>query len=217
MQPVPFDEYPIHQTPLSLRYVGTSDRNFYDRCYFNAHDRTGDVWFITGLGVYPNLGVDRRVRDRPPRRPPARRPLLRRARRPVDRPRSVGPYRIEVQEPLQRIRLICDGDEHGLGFDLTWEGSFPAVMEQAQLLRNGPRAILDTSRFAQLGLVVGRAAGRRRRDRRRPRTAGSAAATGRGASGPSARPSRRDASPTSPARASGGSTCRWPSTTSPSS
>ncbi len=55
--PVPLDEYPIHQTPLSLRYVGSSDRNFYDRCYFNAHDRTGDVFLVTGLGVYPNLGV----------------------------------------------------------------------------------------------------------------------------------------------------------------
>ena len=41
----------------SVGYVGTSDRNFYDRCYFNAHDRTGNVFLITGLGVYPNLGV----------------------------------------------------------------------------------------------------------------------------------------------------------------
>ena len=34
-----------------------SDRNFYDRCYFNAHDRTGDIFLITGLGYYPNLGI----------------------------------------------------------------------------------------------------------------------------------------------------------------
>ena len=57
MFPVPMDEYPIHQAPLSLRYVASSDRNFYDRSYFNAHDRTGDLFFVTGLGVYPNLGV----------------------------------------------------------------------------------------------------------------------------------------------------------------
>jgi hypothetical protein len=36
---------------------GTSDRNVYDRCIFQGHDRTGEVMFITGLGVYPNLGV----------------------------------------------------------------------------------------------------------------------------------------------------------------
>ena len=55
--PVPMDEFPVHQTPYSMRHVGTSDRNFYDRCYFNAFDPSGDVMLITGAGVYPNLGV----------------------------------------------------------------------------------------------------------------------------------------------------------------
>src|SRR6202000_1068636 len=55
--PVPLDEFPVHQTPLSMRYVDSSDRNFYDRCYFNAHDRTGDIFLITGAGIYPQLGV----------------------------------------------------------------------------------------------------------------------------------------------------------------
>ena len=53
----PLDEYPVHQTPESMSRVGTSDKNFYDRCYFNAHDRTGDTFVITGLGTYANLGV----------------------------------------------------------------------------------------------------------------------------------------------------------------
>ena len=148
--PVPFDEYPIHQTPLSMQYVGTSDRNFYDRCYFNAHDRTGDVFFISGMGVYPNVGVADAYA------------VVRRGdvqhvvrfsdaldQRSLDA--SVGPYRVEVQEPLQRIRLVCDSADLGLGFDLTWDGSFPAVMEMHHELRTGPRAILDASRFAQLG------------------------------------------------------------------
>ena len=51
------DEYPIHQVPLPIAQPSTSDRNFYDRCYFNGHDRTGETFLITGLGVYPNLGV----------------------------------------------------------------------------------------------------------------------------------------------------------------
>src|SRR6266576_937342 len=105
--PVALDEFPIHQTPLSMRYVGTSDRNCYDRCYFNAHDR-----------------LEQRV----------------------------GPYRIEVLEPLRRLRLICDADQHGIGFDLTWEGSFDAVDEGRHYIRQGgPRTILNTSRFAQVG------------------------------------------------------------------
>ncbi|MBV9292777.1 MAG: hypothetical protein JO222_10035, partial [Frankiales bacterium] len=55
--PVPLAEYPIHQVPLSLGYVASGDRNVYDRCYFNAHDRSGDIFLVTGLGYYPNLGV----------------------------------------------------------------------------------------------------------------------------------------------------------------
>jgi hypothetical protein len=152
--PVPMDEYPIHQLPLSLEFVGTGDRNFYDRCYFAAHDRTGDILLITGLGVYPNLGVTDAYAT------------VRRGDRQwavrfsdalgTDRlNQRVGPYRIEVIEPLRRIRLLCDGDEHGIGFDLTWEGSFPAVHEAQHVARNGPRLSLDASRFAQLGTWEG--------------------------------------------------------------
>ena len=53
----PLDEYPIHQAPLPVAWANSSDRNFYDRSYFNAHDRTGEIFVITGLGYYPNLGT----------------------------------------------------------------------------------------------------------------------------------------------------------------
>lgn len=152
--PVPLDEYPIHQVPLSLEYVGTSDRNFYDRSYFNAHDRTGELFFVTGLGVYPNLGVQDAYAVL--RRGDVQHAVRFSGLLDDDRlAQRVGPYHVEVLEPLQRIRLVCDGDDHGLGFDLTWEGSFPAVQEQAHLMRSGARAILDASRFAQVGTWEG--------------------------------------------------------------
>src|SRR3954451_7054215 len=54
----PLDEYPIHQAPLPVTRVASSDRNFYDRCYFNAMDTaSGDTMLVTGLGYYPNLAV----------------------------------------------------------------------------------------------------------------------------------------------------------------
>ena len=150
----PLDEFPVHQTPLSMSQVGTSDKNFYDRCYFNAHDRTGDVFVITGLGTYANLGVvdayaTVKVGD-----------TVRTARFSdalgTDRMhQQVGPYRIEVLEPLQRVRVVCDGDDHGVGFDLTWEGSFPAVEEEPHVINNGFRTILQSTRFAQLGTWTG--------------------------------------------------------------
>ena len=148
--PSPLDEYPLHQVPLSLRHVGTSDRNFYDRCIFQAHDRTGDVFLITGLGVYPNLGVIDAFAV-------VRRGDVQHVVRASDAlgddrlAPAVGPFRIEVLEPLQRIRLICDGDEHGIGFDLTFEGAFPPVDEPQHIQRIGPKVLLDACRFAQVG------------------------------------------------------------------
>src|SRR6185312_7396182 len=53
----PTDEFPVHQIPQPIAWPGSSDRNFYDRSYFNAHDRTGDIFLISGIGYYPNLGV----------------------------------------------------------------------------------------------------------------------------------------------------------------
>ena len=160
--PVSADEYPIHQAPLSLARAVSSDRNFYDRCYFNAHDRSGDVFFITGGGVYPNLGVqDAYALVRRGDRQWSLRVSDALDDRGVDL--SVGPYRVEVVKPLQTIRLICDADDrrgpdgepHALGFDLTWEGSFPALDEQFHLMLQGTRPILEAQRFAQVGSWAG--------------------------------------------------------------
>ena len=148
MKPTPLDEFPVHQTPLPMAQVGTSDRNFYDRYYFNAHDRTGDVFLVTGFGVYPNLGVvdafvtvrhgdtQRSVRFSDA--------LDARSLEP-----AVGGFRIEVIEPLRTLRLVCEHPD--LSVDMTWEGSSDAVLEDRHVLLEGTRAMLDASRFAQVG------------------------------------------------------------------
>ncbi|MEU4311143.1 hypothetical protein AB0F41_00985, partial [Nocardia sp. NPDC024068] len=46
----PLDEYPIHQTPAPLTWPAGSDRNFYDRSYFNVLDRDGRFMALTGIG-----------------------------------------------------------------------------------------------------------------------------------------------------------------------
>jgi hypothetical protein len=52
-----WDDYPVHQASEWIAHTATSDRNFYDRYYFNAFD-TGGAWMaIVGLGQYPNLGT----------------------------------------------------------------------------------------------------------------------------------------------------------------
>ena len=51
------DDYFVHQFPEPVQHVGTSDRNFYDRHYFNVHAGRDDFFLIMGLGQYPNLGT----------------------------------------------------------------------------------------------------------------------------------------------------------------
>ena len=106
--PVPLDEYPVHQVPLSMRHMATSDRNAYDRCYFNAHDRTGEVFLVTGLGVYPNLGVidayaTVRRGDRQCHGPHVRRT----GRRPHASSRSV-PTGSRSSSRCERLRVVCE-------------------------------------------------------------------------------------------------------------
>ena len=150
----PLDEFPVHQLPQPIAWPGPSDRNFYDRSYFNAHDRTGNIFVISGIGYYPNLGVkDAFV-------------LLRRGNSQtavhlsdaIDSDRlnqHVGGYRIEVVEPLRKLRMILE-ETDGIAADLTWDGLFDVVQEQPHLLRTGNRVTLDAQRFAQLGTWSGR-------------------------------------------------------------
>ena len=155
----PLDEYPIHQAPQPIAWAASSDRNFYDRCYLNAHDRTGTLFLITGFGVYPNLGTkDAFV-------------LLRRGDtqtavhlgggldpRGGDRlAQGVGGYHVEVIEPLHRIRVVLEETE-GVAMELLWEGSFDVIQEQRHYMRRGVHTTLDAQRFAQVGTWEGRIA-----------------------------------------------------------
>lgn len=145
----PLDEYPVHQLPQPIAWPGSSDRNFYDRCYLNAHDRTGDIFVITGCGYYPNLGVkDAYVLIRQGDTQTA--VHLSDA---IDHDRlnqHVGAYRVEVIDPLRSLRVVMEETE-GIALDLRWEGLFDVVQEQRHVLRTGTKVTLDAQRFAQLG------------------------------------------------------------------
>ena len=161
----PMDEFPVHQVPQPIAWPGSSDRNFYDRSYFNCHDRSGDIFLITGIGYYPNLGVKdayvlvaRREGGRYGGSGNTQTAVhLSDA---IDQDRlnqHVGAYRVEVVEPLQTVRIVMDETE-GIAVDLTWEGLFPVVQEQPHIMRQGNRVTLDAQRFAQLGSWAGRIA-----------------------------------------------------------
>lgn len=150
----PLDEYPIHQVALPMRYVDSGDRNIYDRSIYHGIDHEADCYFITGLGVYPNLGViDAYVTVRRGDRQWAVRTS---GHRPADlMSQQVGPYRIEVVEPFTHLRLTCDAAEHGIGFDLTYRSRFGPIAEPQHVRRTGDRLTIDASRFAGVGTWEG--------------------------------------------------------------
>ena len=54
----PFDDYPIHQTPLPIAHPATGDPNHYDRFWFNGY--TEDYYFAVGHGRVPEPRHHRR-------------------------------------------------------------------------------------------------------------------------------------------------------------
>ena len=147
------DDYPLHQTAEPIRNVASSDRNFYDRYYFNMHGCSDELFLIVGMGQYPNLGVQDAfacVRRGDKHR------VVRASRELGDRmDTSVGPFRIEVIEGLKKVRVVLEPSEHSIAFDLTWEGAIPAFLEPRQFIRKYGRVYFDTMRFAQTGFWSG--------------------------------------------------------------
>lgn len=148
-----WDDYPVHQVSEPIRHVGTSDRNFYDRYYFNLHGSSDELFLVTGNGQYPNLGTHDAFAC--VRRGDTHH-VVRASKVLDDRmDTSVGPFRIDVIEPLRKLRVVLEPTEHSLAFDLTWEGAIPVFEEPRQHIRKHGRVLFDTMRFAQTGCWSG--------------------------------------------------------------
>src|SRR5579863_172541 len=147
------DDFPIHQTSEPIAYSGT-DRNFYDRYFFNGYGAEGDDFFALAFGVYPHLNIADAafciIGDGVQTNLHASR-WLEMERMDL----AVGPIRIEVVEPLQKLRLIVEAPEQGLGADVLFEGRAFPIEEPRFIRRQGPRAIMDYTRLTQNGRYSG--------------------------------------------------------------
>ena len=113
------DEYPIHQTAEPVAYSGT-DRNFYDRYFFNGYAPDGSGFFAAALGVYPHLDIiDAHctvVRDG------VQHCVHASAELGMERmAMAVGPISIEIVEALNVLRLRVEPFE-GVAADITFTG-----------------------------------------------------------------------------------------------
>lgn len=146
-----FDDYPIHQTSQPIAHPATGDRNAYDRYWFNGYQDDGAFYFGIGAGLYPNLGILdcglSIVRN-------GEQHAFHGSRRAPDEPTdlTVGPFRIDVIEPMRRIRVTLDENETGISADLLFHARTACVEEGRQhTYGNGRRLLMDVTRFAQFG------------------------------------------------------------------
>ncbi len=149
-----FDDYPIHQTVEPVARVATTDRNSYDRYWFNGYAEDGEFYFGIGLAIYPNL----RIMDcgfsivrngeqhafHGSRRAPSE---------PTDT--SVGPFRIEVVEPMRVLRVTLAANETGIECDLTFNARTACIEEGRQTWEQNGKVAMDSTRFAQFGRWTG--------------------------------------------------------------
>ena len=126
------DDYPIHQTPDPIAFAGT-DRNFYDRYFFNGYADAGDearagLMFGAAFGVYPNLNIADAsfvfVRDGVQTALHASK-WLNMERMDI----SAGPIRIDILEPLRVLKLTVDAPEQGVKAEIIFTGRSAPIEE----------------------------------------------------------------------------------------
>src|SRR5262249_42292269 len=136
------DDYPIHQTSEPIAHVGTSDRNFYDRYFFNGYARDASVYFAAALGSYPNRQVVDAAFSVVHN---GRQHVLRASQRATpERMQTVcGPLHVEVVEPLRRLRVTIAPNPWGVEGELLFTARAPVLEEPRFLRRIGTRPFMD--------------------------------------------------------------------------
>jgi hypothetical protein len=146
------DDFPIHQTPEPIAYSGT-DRNFYDRYFFNGYNPDGSGFFAAAFGVYPHLNIAdahfSTIRDGVEYCVHASK-VLNMERWDLE----VGPIRIEVIEPLKTLKVTLAATD-GIAAEILFEGRAFPIEEPRFIKRNGPRTFMDYTRLTQNGRYSG--------------------------------------------------------------
>ncbi|MEX2394101.1 MAG: hypothetical protein WD826_06450 [Actinomycetota bacterium] len=150
----PLDDYPVHQVPLPVAHMASSDPNHYDRYWFNGYDIDGEWYIGVAMGVYPNRGIIDAafsvLRDG------QQSSVFASGRLPLDRRETkIGPISLELIEPLRENRLRVEAEHLGITADLLWQPRTIAHEEARQTLVRGNHTFLDSTRFTQWGAWSG--------------------------------------------------------------
>ena len=146
-----FDDYPIHQTAEPIAHHSSSNRNVYDRTWFNGYSEDGSYYFAIGMSIFPHreiLDCAFSVVEKNGRQ----HSFFGSCRAPLERSEmQVGPFRIDIIEPLLRASVTLDDNETGLSCELTYSARTAAIEEDRQTIWKGTRRSMDATRFLQFG------------------------------------------------------------------
>ncbi len=143
------DDFPLHQSAEPIAFAGT-DRNFYDRYFFNGYAPDGSVFFAAAMGFYPQLGIvdagfcilidGVQYNLRASRRSAGERLDL-----------AVGPIVIRIDEPLEQLTLTVSANDGPLSGELRFTARHFPIEEPRFTRRNGTRLFMDYTRMTQNG------------------------------------------------------------------
>jgi len=149
-----FDDYPVHQTAEPLAHTASSDRCHYDRYWYNGHARDGSFYFGVALCRYPNLGImDCSLSLAVDGHQYAFHGSRRAPEEPTDT--TVGPFALQILEPMGRHRLAIADNETGITCDLVFTPRTACIEEGRQTLRNSRHLVMDATRLDQFGFWSG--------------------------------------------------------------
>ena len=149
-----FDDYPIHQAIAPITVPSSTDRNFYDRYWFNGLDPVTGYIFEIGIGVYPNRHVidahfsisfeGKQYSYHASQR-------LNQNRLPI----QVGPMCLTIDDPMKELTFSLKDPENKLNCNLKFVANSSPHHEPRSTMMEGTRTIMDTIRFTQLGKWTG--------------------------------------------------------------
>lgn len=150
----PFDDYPIHQTPAPIAEVGSGHPDMQERYTFSGFDAAGALFFAATIGIFPNRGVMdaslsvladgiQRSVNASGRLTPERNGL------------AVGPFRLEVIEPLRSLRFVVGTVDLGIEADMIFTATAAAVAEPRICSHEASVLVDDFTRMIQWGTWQG--------------------------------------------------------------
>jgi hypothetical protein len=148
------DDYPVHQTSFPLAVPHSTDRNAYDRYWFNGYDKDANFYIGIGAAVYPNLNImdggislvidGEQHSFHCSRRKPAEPSVI-----------DIGPFRIDILEPMKSLRVTVDDNSTGFSGELLWIPRTSNFAEGHQHSIGPTGTTMEATRFNQFGHWAG--------------------------------------------------------------